>query len=110
MAVNGFHGEDIFVVDPVESKYWGKLEVNTQVVGLVYATRGLPIKLAIVILAIYIVVAFVHFTYACVSGFSSTGWHSISEVTALAVNSPPTEDLQGTCAGIEKIGIFQIPV
>jgi hypothetical protein len=26
------------------------------------------------------------------------------------VNSPPTEDLQGTCAGIEKIGIFRIPV
>ena len=103
-------GEDIFAVDPVESERWAKLEVNTQVVGLVYATRGLPIKLAIVILAMYIAVASVHFIYACVSGFSSTSWHSISEVTALAVNSPPTEDLQGTCAGIEKIGIFRIPV
>jgi len=105
-----FRGEDIFTVDPVGSEHWAKLEVNTQVVGLVYATRGLPIKLAIVILAMYIVVASVHFIYTCVSGFSSTSWHSISEVTALAVNSPPTEDLQGTCAGIEKIGIFRIPV
>jgi hypothetical protein len=103
-------GEDIFTVDPVESEHWAKLEVNTQVVGLAYATRGLPIKLAIVILAMYIAVAFVHFIYTCVSGFSSTSWHSISEVTALAVNSPPTEELQGTCAGIEKIGIFRIPV
>jgi hypothetical protein len=103
-------GEDIFTVDPMKSKHWAKLEVNTQVVGLAYATRGLPIKLAIIILAMYIVVAFVHFIYTCVSGFSSTSWHSISEVTALAVNSPPTEELQGTCAGIENIGIFRIPV
>jgi hypothetical protein len=28
----------------------------------------------------------------------------------LAMNSPPTEDLQGTCAGIETIRIFRIPV
>jgi hypothetical protein len=70
----------------------------------------LPIKLAITILAIYIVVALVHFIYACFSGLSSTSWDSISEVTALAVNSPPTEDLQGTCAGIGKIGTFRIPV
>jgi hypothetical protein len=103
-------GEDIFSVDPVESEHWVKLEMNTQVVGLVYATRGLPIKLAITILAIYITVALVHFIFACVSGFSSTSWHSISEVTALAMNSTPTEDLQGTCAGIETIGIFRIPV
>jgi hypothetical protein len=103
-------GEDIFVVDPAKSKHWVKLEVNTQVLGLVYATQGLPIKLAIAILAVYIAVAFAHFIYACVSGFSSTSWGSISEVTALAMNSPPSEDLQGTCAGIEKIGIFRIPV
>jgi hypothetical protein len=103
-------GEDIFSVDSVESKDWVKLEVNSQVVGLAYATRGLPIKVAITILAIYIVVALVHFIYACVSGLSSTSWASISEVTALAINSPPTEDLQGTCAGIEDMGIFRIPV
>ena len=112
-AVDGgkwLRGEDIFSVDPVESKHWVKLEVNSQVVGFAYTARGLPIKLAIIILAIYIVVALVHFIYACVSGFSSTSWASISEVTALAVNSPPTENLQGTCAGIENMGIFRIPV
>jgi hypothetical protein len=104
------HGGDIFSVDPVKSEHWVKLEVNTQVVGLAYATRGLPIKLAITILAVYIAVAFAHFIYACFSGLSSTSWDSISEVTALAMNSPPTEELRNTCAGIEKIGIFRIPV
>ena len=103
-------GEGIFSVDPVESEHWVKLEVNSQVVGLVYATRGLPIKIAITILSIYIAMALLHFIYSCVSGFSSTSWHSISEVTALAMNSPPTEDLQGTCAGIETLEIFRIPV
>lgn len=112
-AVDGgkwLRGEDIFVIDPEQSKHWVRLEVKTQVMGLVYATIGLPIKLAVVILATYIALALSHFIYACVSGFSSASWGSVSEVTALAINSPPSEDLDNTCAGIEAIGIFRLPV
>lgn len=35
-----------------------------------------------------------------VSGVSSTAWDSVAELVALAMNSPPTEALQNTCAGI----------
>jgi hypothetical protein len=66
--------------------------------------------LAIIILVIYIFVALVYFIYTYVSGSSSRSWYSIADVSARAVNSPSTEDLQATCAGIEKIGIFQTPV
>lgn len=41
---------------------------------------------------------------------SSTCWDSISEVTALAVNSTPTAALRNTCAGITGLQIFKLPV
>ena len=43
-------------------------------------------------------------------GISSTAWDSISEVTALAMNSTPTLMLRNTCAGISELHIFKIPV
>lgn len=43
-------------------------------------------------------------------GISSTCWDSISEVTALAINSQPTSILRNTCAGITEIRIFKTPV
>jgi hypothetical protein len=76
----------------------------------IYDSTMIVFVIALTILAIYIVVALVHFIYACFSRLSSTSWDSISEVTALAMNSPLTEDLQSTCASIGKIGIFRIPV
>lgn len=44
------------------------------------------------------------------AGISSTSWDSIAEVTALAMNSAPTETLRNTCAGITKFHIFKLPV
>ena len=43
-------------------------------------------------------------------GISSTCWDSISEVTALAINSQPTTLLRNTCAGITEIRIFKTSV
>ena len=43
-------------------------------------------------------------------GSSSTAWDSISEVTALAMNSTPTKDLQNTCGSISEMRTFKTPV
>jgi len=102
--------DDLFTVDPEESKDWVKLEVFSVVEGLLYNAQGFPIRIAFAILTTYVIMATCHFIYACVFGISSTSWDSISEVTALAMNSPPTEHLQGTCAGIERLRVFQLPV
>jgi hypothetical protein len=101
---------DLFHVDPVHSANWAKLEINSSVEGLFYSSHGFAVKLAIGILTAYIVFAVSHFIYACFSGISSSSWDSIAEVTALAVNSPPTEFLKNTCAGIENAAIFSLPV
>lgn len=103
-------GNNVFQVDPEESKNGVKFRVSTTVEGYAYNTHGPITKLAIGVLLAYCLVAVTHIIYAGISGISSTCWDSISEVTALAMNSTPTVLLRNTCAGISELNIFKLPV
>ena len=101
---------DIFEVDPVESKDWIKLRVQTTFEGYSYNTRGSTPKIAIEFLLAYCLVALLYVLYAAYSGMLSICWDSIPEVTALAMNSTPTIALRNICAGITELNIFKLPV
>lgn len=120
---------DIFTVDPNESKNWMRLRVDSAIQAYAYSTIGFSPKIAIVFLSTYCLFALAHFFYSGIlgnlhfkfvacsmrnwttfPGVSSTCWDSISEVTALAINSQPTTLLRNTCAGITEIRIFKTPV
>ena len=101
---------NMFEVDPSDSKEWVKFHVDSVFQGYAYSARGTIPKLAICLLMIYCAFAIAHTLYAGISGISSTCWDSIAEVTALAVNSPPTKALRNTCAGITEFDIFKLPV
>lgn len=101
---------NIFEVDAGDSKDWVMFRVSSVFQGYAYNTRGVIPKLAICVLLIYCAFALAHILYAGISGISSTCWDSIAEVTALAVNSPPTKALRNTCAGITEFDIFKLPV
>ena len=101
---------NIYEVDSNESKDWVKFRVSSVFQGYAYNTRGVIPKFAICILLLYCAFAMAHILYAGISGISSTCWDSIAEVTALAVNSPPTKALRNTCAGITEFDIFKLPV
>lgn len=104
-----FNGKgDVFDVDPVQD--WVKLRVSSSFEGFSYNTRGATPKITICFLLTYCLVAHAHVLYAVITGISSTCWDSIGEVTALAVNSPPTVLLRNTCAGITELNIFKLPV
>ena len=103
-------GNNVFQVDPDESKDWVKFRVSSTVQGYAYNTQGTTIRLAIGLLLVYCLVAVAHIIYAGISGISSTCWDSIGEVTALAMNSTPTAALRNTCAGITELNIFKLPV
>ena len=103
-------GNNVFQVDPGESKDWIKFRVSTTINGYAYNTHGTTTKLAIGLLLTYCIVAVAHIIYAGTSGISSTCWDSIAEVTALAINSTPTAALRNTCAGITELNIFKLPV
>lgn len=101
---------NIYEVDSNDSKDWVKFRVSSVFQGYAYNTRGVIPKFAICMLLLYCAFAMAHFLYAGISGISSTCWDSIAEVTALAVNSPPTKALRNTCAGITEFNIFKLPV
>ena len=103
-------GNNVFQVDPAETKGWLKFRVSSTVEGYAYNTHEPTSKVAISILLAYCVVAVAHIFYAGISGISSTCWDSIAEVTALAVNTTPTRALRNTCAGITEMNIFKLPV
>lgn len=101
---------NIFTIDASDKREWVKFRVSSAFQGYAYTARGAIPKLAICILLLYCAFAFAHILYAGISGISSTCWDSIAEVTALAVNSPPTKVLRNTCAGITEFDIFKLPV
>ena len=103
-------GNNVFQVDPAESKDWVKFRVSSTVEGYSYNTHGTITKFAIGLLLAYCFVAVAHILYTGISGISSTCWDSIGEVTALAMNSTPTVLLRNTCAGITELNIFKLPV
>lgn len=100
----------MFEVNSNDRNNWVKLHVSSAFQGFAYNTHGAFPKLAICILLLYCAFALGHVLYAGISGISSTCWDSIAEVTALAVNSPPTRVLRNTCAGITEFDIFKLPV
>ncbi|KAI4139601.1 MAG: hypothetical protein L6R39_006202, partial [Caloplaca ligustica] len=101
---------DVFTVDPAASKHWVKLRVDSSVEGYAFSISGIAPKITAVVLLLYCAFVVAHFTYSMVSGISSTSWDSISEFLVLAVNSAPSIQLRNTCAGIQQMAVFQIPV
>ncbi|MCJ1264424.1 hypothetical protein MMC22_004295 [Lobaria immixta] len=101
---------DLFTLDPEESKNWVKLKVDSTIQGYAYNIEGPAPKIAIAFLLTYCCFVLSHLVYSGISGISSSCWDSVSEVTALAINSPPTTILRNTCAGIAEIRIFRTPI
>ena len=70
--------------------------------GYGYGYDGIPIKLATAALALYVVVALNHIILMLVRGRRYKGCSSVAEILALAFNSPSSECLQNSGAGIEE--------
>jgi hypothetical protein len=75
--------------------------------GPMYSLEGFPVKLAVAILAIYCFLATTAVVYFILDGTSSTSWDSVSELTALALNSERPSVLQNTSAGITEMETFR---
>ncbi|KAI4112608.1 MAG: hypothetical protein LQ345_006272 [Seirophora villosa] len=101
---------DVFTVDPLASKDWVKLRVDTSVEGYAFGIDGIAAKLTAAVLLIYCALVLAHLLYAATSGISSTSWDSVAEFLVLAVNSAPSMRVRNTCAGIQQMGVFRLPV
>lgn len=101
------YGGDIYNLTGISdlsklSKFTVQVEVN----GYAYNMRGSTMILSCVVLLCYCILAGIHSVFALIKRTSSNAWDSVSEVTALAMQSQPTEVLKNTCAGISTTKIF----
>ena len=87
-----------------------RMTVPTTVSGLGYDLENVPIKIALAVLSLYIILALSHITYLLRTGASSPSWDTFAEVTMLAWNSERTESLRHTSACVQMLHVFQQPV
>ena len=71
--------------------------------GYGYGFEGVPIKLATLALAIYVLVVRGHVVSALFSGHIYKGYSTISDMVALAWNSAPVREVSDVAAGTEKL-------
>lgn len=98
-------------VSPTNEYRGFRLDADLTSVGLAYSPRGIPTIIALVVLFAYSLYVFLSIVYILsICPESSSAWDSISELTALAILSTPTDRLRNTSAGIETLSAFREPV
>ncbi|PMD45931.1 hypothetical protein L207DRAFT_204046 [Hyaloscypha variabilis F] len=98
----GFGG-DAFNLTEEEKSSATALQFQVYNEGYAYSPSGKTAKIAVTVLAAYVVLAFGHIIYSTVTGWSSGSWGRASELTALAMKSTPTTRLHNIGAGIATV-------
>jgi hypothetical protein len=75
--------------------------------GYAHGHSGVPVKIALGVLILYVLFASGFVLYTFITGRSDLTWSSIAELTALAINSSPTRALENTSAGISQVEMFR---
>ena len=82
------------------------LTMHAHTTGYAYSSKGKTTKVSIVILLVYSTLAVLHWIYLSFKGETSNSWDSSGEIAALALNSPRTDKLRNTGAGIDSTAVF----
>ncbi len=101
------YGGDIYNLSGIsDPSKLAKFTVQVEVNEYAYSSRGATMILSCLVLLSYCVLASIHSVFVLVTRRSSNAWDSVSEVTALAMQSQPTEALRNTSAGIHTTTVF----
>lgn len=102
----GYGGNIYNTSDIPDLSKMSKFTVQVDVNGYAYNIKGATVVLSCVVLLCYCFLAVLHSVFVLIQRSSSNAWDSVSEVTALAMQSQPTEKLENTCAGISTTDVF----
>lgn len=78
--------------------------------GYGYGFEGVPIKLATLVLAIYVILVCGHVVAVLFSGHVYKGYSTISDMVALAWNSAPAKEVSDIATGTEKVQTWSLVV
>ena len=91
---------------PVNSDYV-ELQMRVEIVGYAWYASGFSGYLATAVVVMYMLVALAHTAWVLAKGVTSSSWDTITELLALALQSPVSEALRGSGAGIERLGTYR---
>jgi hypothetical protein len=75
--------------------------------GYAHGHSGVPINLAFGVLILYVLLVLGFVLYTLTIGQGELTWSSIAELTALVINSSPTQALGNTSARISQVETFR---
>ena len=79
-----------------------------QVSGYAWYTSSISDYLALAVVALYMLIAIVYTIHVLfITGVTSSSWDTVTELLALALQSPVPESLNGSGAGIEKLATYR---
>lgn len=91
---------------PANSDYV-ELRMRVQVVGYAWYASGFSEYLATAVVVMYMLVALAHTVWVLARGVTSSSWDTVTELLALALQSPVPDVLRGSGAGIERLGTYR---
>ena len=94
------------VLPPPSHSNYVNLRMRVEVVGYAWYANGSSDYLAIAVVVLYMLVALTHTIWVLTQGVTSTSWDTVTELLALAVQSPVSDELRGSGAGIERLGTY----
>lgn len=103
------------------ARNWTRFDLTVYRQGYGYSLNSITTKLGLAVLCIFMAVVVVYLVWwTCASirfrrshphrTVTTFQWSSIGELLALAINSPRSHDLDGTCSGIEDPKVWGIPI
>ena len=104
--VFGYGGDIINLSGIPDPSKLSNFTVHVDINGYAYNMRGATTVLSCAVLILYCLLAGVHIVFVLIKRSNSNAWESVAEVTALAMQSQPTEVLKNTCAGIYTTSVF----
>lgn len=83
------------------------LRMRCEVFGYGWYANSSTDYLATAVVVLYMIVAITYTGRVLITGVTSSSWDTVTELLALALQSPIPEALSGSGAGVEKLGTYK---
>ncbi|KAL8884165.1 MAG: hypothetical protein Q9215_007729 [Flavoplaca cf. flavocitrina] len=98
---------DAILPAPASASNYVTLRMRVQVLGYAWYASGFSEYFAIAVVVMYMLIALIHTIWVVSTGVTSSSWDTVTELLALALQSPVSKALKGSGAGIERLGTYQ---
>lgn len=99
-------GDNAILSAPLDSDFV-TLRMRVEVGGYAWYASGISYYLATVVVVLYMLIALSYTVWVLCTGVTSSSWDTVTELLALALQSPVPQTLKGSGAGVERMGTYK---